>query len=411
VRARRQIGDQERRRRLVARHHLARTAPDAETAVRDLLAVHSSDPITPPLALRARVRGFTLPDWDAALAQRRTLWRLHAMRRTLFVVHVDDAATVLAACSRDVAAAERRKVEGWIAAARSDVDAAAHLRRLEDDVGTLLADGVPRSTRAIGVAVAGLDEQLTVGSGRHTAAVSLTSKVLLLLALDARIVRTPTSGTWLSSQYGWVARDAWFGERSAPGAARPGGSDVAADAGSDADAADARRDLVVRYLGAHGPATTTDVRWWTGWGVRTTRAALRDAAVGEVDLDDGATGWVLADDVDPSADATGAHGGGPVALLPGLDPTVMGWKDRDWYLGPHAKALFDRNGNAGPTIWFDGRVVGVWAVTPTGEVATHLLALADEAAVAAEAGVLTDWLAGTVPTPRFRTPLERHLAT
>ena len=38
-----------------------------------------------------------------------------------------------------------------------------------------------------------------------------------------------------------------------------------------------------------------------------------------------------------------------VALLPALDPTVMGWQARDWYLGPHAAALFDRSGNAGPT--------------------------------------------------------------
>ncbi|MBD0742808.1 hypothetical protein BG418_15150 [Streptomyces sp. CBMA152] len=40
------------------------------------------------------------------------------------------------------------------------------------------------------------------------------------------------------------------------------------------------------------------------------------------------------------------------ALLPGLDPTAMGWRHRDWYLDPdHTKALFYRNGNIGLTIW------------------------------------------------------------
>ena len=44
----------------------------------------------------------------------------------------------------------------------------------------------------------------------------------------------------------------------------------------------------------------------------------------------------------------GAPTAGPgLALLPVLDPTVMGWKERDFYLGGHGPALFDRNGNAG----------------------------------------------------------------
>ena len=35
----------------------------------------------------------------------------------------------------------------------------------------------------------------------------------------------------------------------------------------------------------------------------------------------------------------------------------MGWRERVWYLGDHAKMLFDTNGNAGPTVWVDGRVM------------------------------------------------------
>jgi len=35
--------------------------------------------------------------------------------------------------------------------------------------------------------------------------------------------------------------------------------------------------------------------------------------------------------------------------------------------------VFDRNGNAGPTIWIDGRVVGGWAQQKSGEIAYELL--------------------------------------
>ena len=79
------------------------------------------------------------------------------------------------------------------------------------------------------------------------------------------------------------------------------------------------------------------------------------------DLDDGTTGHVLPGDLEATPPSE------PVAaLLPGLDPTTMGWKARAWYLGEHGPRLFDRNGNAGPTIWWDGRIVGGWASMPDG---------------------------------------------
>ncbi|MDP9405342.1 MAG: winged helix DNA-binding domain-containing protein, partial [Actinomycetota bacterium] len=120
------------------------------------------------------------------------------------------------------------------------------------------------------------------------------------------------------------------------------------------------------------------------------------------------SGWVLPDDVDTAGGDT--HG---VALLPALDPSVMGWKQRDWYLGDHAPQLFDRNGNAGPTVAVDGRVVGGWAQRPSGEVVTAVLEDVGAAAaeqIAAEAAVLTEWLDGAVVSPRFRSPLERELS-
>lgn len=82
--ARMRIIDEERRAPLVARHHLARTAADVLEAVRGVVALHSSDPITPPLGAWARVPGFVPEDLERALYEMRTL-RLHAMRRTLRV--------------------------------------------------------------------------------------------------------------------------------------------------------------------------------------------------------------------------------------------------------------------------------------------------------------------------------------
>ncbi len=128
----------------------------------------------------------------------------------------------------------------------------------------------------------------------------------------------------------------------------------------------------------------------------------------EVDLD-GQPCVLLAEDETFDDVATA-----PVAaLLPALDPTPMGWQARDWFLGEHRAALFDRTGNIGPTVWWAGRVVGGWAQRPSGEVGYRLLedvGVEAAAAITAAAMRLESWLGPGRVTPRFRTPLERALA-
>ena len=169
---------------------------------------------------------------------------------------------------------------------------------------------------------------------------------------------------------------------------------------------EARVELARRWLRAFGPATVADLKWWTGLTLGQVRKALGALDVSEVDMD-GLPGVVLTDDVAPEPAAEPW-----VALLPSLDPTTMGWKERDWYLGGHRGALFDTNGNAGPTVWCDGRIVGGWAQRASGEVAFELLEeVGGDAgdAIAAEAARLEMWLGDVRVTPRFPTPLQRRL--
>jgi hypothetical protein len=157
-----------------------------------------------------------------------------------------------------------------------------------------------------------------------------------------------------SSLYRWVPIDRWV----------PGGlPTIPKDA--------AQAELVRRYLGTYGPATLADVAWWTGWTRAETKQAIAAAGAVEGDIAEAGArpGFVLSGA--PPAAATGAEPW--IALLPALDPTTMGWQQRDWYLGEHKARLFDRNGNAGPTIWLDGRVVGGWAQRGDGEIAIGFL--------------------------------------
>jgi hypothetical protein len=169
---------------------------------------------------------------------------------------------------------------------------------------------------------------------------------------------------------------------------------------------EAQAELVRRWLAAFGPGTLRDIQWWTGWTVATTKQVLKDAGAVEVALDEG-TGYSLADDIERTTDP------GPwVALLPALDTTTMAWKERAWYLGSLERRLFDTAGNAGPTVWVDGRIVGGWAVRADGEVVYQLLedvGRVSSNAVALEAARIRDWIGASRFIPRFRTPLEVEL--
>ncbi len=71
--------------------------------------------------------------------------------------------------------------------------------------------------------------------------------------------------------------------------------------------------------------------------------------------------------------------------------------------------LFDTNGNAGPTIWVDGRIVGGWAQRRSGEVVPRLLedvGVEVRQEIDAEAARLEAWLGPARVTGSFPTPIE-----
>jgi len=385
------IGIDERRARLAVRHHIApeERVSDLIEAVRGAVCLHATDPSTVYLSAWARMREVSIAAVDRALYEDRQLVRMLAMRRTMFVVEVDDAPILHAAASRAVARAERKRNEQL--AAMLDVDDVGRWMR-EAEAATLAAleRRGEATAQELATDVPALRQKVRVNVGkRYEGDIGMSSRVLLLLAAEGKIVRGRPRGTWISSQYRWAPMDRWLGHPM-----------------PELPLADAQASLVERWLARFGPGTDADIRWWTGWTAREVRAALASIGALQVDLD-GQPGFVLPDDLEPTR-APEAW----VALLPALDPTTMGWQARDWYLGDHKAALFDTSGNAGPTIWVDGRIVGGWAIRASGDVVTKLLedvGRETAAAIDAESARLTAWLEAVQTIPRFPTPLQKEL--
>jgi hypothetical protein len=385
------IGVAERRARLAVRHHVApaERVESVVEAARDLVCLHATDPATVYLSAWARMTDPTTESVGRALYQDRLLVRMLAMRRTMFVVPAEDVPIFHAAAAVAIARTERKRNEA-LAAMLGIRHPAAWLRKAETATLAALERRGEATAQELAADVPALQRKVRINVGkRYEGDIGMSSRVLLLLALEGKVLRARPRGSWVSSQYRWAPMTRWLGR---PMPALP--------------ASEAQAEVIRRWLSRFGPGTETDIRWWTGWTARVVRTALATIGAVEVDLD-GRMGFVLPDDLEKTPTPKPW-----VALLPALDPTTMGWQAREWYLGAHKESLFDRNGNAGPTIWVDGRIVGGWAMRANSEVVTKLLEDVGRAAsrsVDAEAARLTAWLGAGAAVPRFPTPLFKEL--
>lgn len=392
--ARRFVDDAERRARLATRHalHPGCRVADPEAATRAMTVLHATEAATVHLAVHARTDGVTPADVDRALYEDRSIVKQLAMRRTLFVFPRDLLPAAWGSASARVADEQRRLVardaqqhgiaadgEAWLAAAR-----AAVVERL--------TGSVPLSAKQLREEVPELSGAITVNEGKkYGGTFNLAPRVLGCLGAEGLLVRGPNAGHWRLSKPSWTLMEPWLREEVVP-----------------LDAERGYAELVRRWLRTFGPGTLEDVQWWLGATKGATRQALAAVGAAAVDLADERTGWLLPDDVDPVAAVEPW-----AALLPTLDPTTMGWKERRFHLEPdHVPLLFDTNGNGGTTAWWDGRVVGAWVQDPDGAVDTILCPGVDvgsegRAALAREADRLTTWLDGVRVTNVYKSRLMK----
>lgn len=386
----RSVGVTERRARLAARHRLmpGRRAGDVEAATAAMVGLHATDPVSVYLSARARTEHMSVRDMDRALYLQRSVVKHLAMRRTLFVLPVETLDVVQAGASARVAAAERKRLVRAVEKAGLFRDGEAWLKEACDAVMDALAGGREASWSQLREELPVLAGSISYGEGRTWGGdVPVGPRVLTILSASGLLVRASNAGGWTVSRPRWTLMSSWIGRDLTPPGQREG-----------------LAGLVRRWLWAYGPGTEQDLKWWLGSTLAGVRRALQDVGAVEVDLERG-PGYLLPDDVEPVAAVEPW-----AALLPGLDPTAMGWSDREWYLGDHRAHVFDRNGNAGPTAWWDGRIVGGWHQTPAGEIEVEPLEEVDaraRQALEAEAGRLTDWLAGVRVSHRFPSPLMR----
>ncbi len=304
---------------------LRRAANSVRDAVEHLVGMQAQAPLAPYVGLWSRLRDFRADGLAGLIVSRRAV-RAPLMRATVHLVTARDALalrplvrpaharTFAQAFGRDLAGLDR---EALLAAARDLLDEAPRTRA---ELGRLLAGRFP---------------------GRDPA--SLAYAVSLLLP----VVQVPPRGVWGTTGPAALAPlESWLG--------RPVDADPAPDP------------VVLRYLGAFGPATVRDVQAWSGLTrlrevverLRPRLRTFRDEAGAELfDLPD-------APRPDPDTPA-------PVRFLPEYDNLLLSHADRT-RVNPDRRPvpLPPGNGASFGTVLVDGVFRATWAITRAPERAT-----------------------------------------
>ena len=364
--------------RVLARHHLGtHWEPESlETVVGDIVGAQFTTPATPYLALAARLDGMRAEQLDSALYDRRSLSRIRCMRGMVYAVRSDMLPVAFAATSRPVITYART-----YAAFRGVT--ADRLDRAREEILAALADG-PLTT-------ADIRERVHLD-------LDVAAAVNVMCAEGSLLRDRPVSG-WRDRRATYVRFDDAL-PRVRLGSVREADADVA---------------LTRAHIRAFGPVLFEDTAWWTGLGRKRTRRALGT-------LGDEITGVRLAGvegeflvhaaDVDELA-SVGPPPSPSVALLPCLDPLLMGYRRRGRFLQDADRPfVFDAAGRATSVVMLDGRIAGVWDFDDTHAPrilvhlfaetsATWLNAICEQAALASR----FIWEADDVPVvlvPRMR---------
>ena len=270
------IDDEERRARLAGQHRLLpeRRIDDITVIADDLVALHSTDPVTVYLSAMARMVQPSLQAVERPVYTDRSLIRHHAMRRTLWLATPEVARAMHAAATLKLVAPERRRTwRCWPQAGHRPRTLAG--RGAAQTVAFLDEHG-PKTARQLGSGsspAAPADH-----GGGHTVRPSCprTAGCADPARFSGEILRVRPTGSWVNGAYRYVATEDWL----------PGGLAEVDERAAAADLADAG--CGVRSGDDHRPAVVDGVdRWPAG--------ALSDVGAVPVDLADG-PGWLAADE-------------------------------------------------------------------------------------------------------------------
>lgn len=322
-------------------------------AVAHLCGLQAQEPQEPFIGLWSRLAAFDPAALDRLLVDRRVV-RTHLMRRTVHLLTADD---VLAWRTRHDAMLRQRVLGTY----RSELDG-VDLDELAAAAREVMAGVEPRSMAELTRALA---ERWPQPAPRALGE--------MVIAALVPVTQAPPRGLWRTNAgVRNLPLVTWLGRAPDPlgasGCDEPG------------------RAIVSRYLAAHGPAATADVRAWSGLaGLPAAVDSMRDELVTFRD-ERGRELLDLPDAPRPDPDAPA-----PVRFLPAFDNALLGYDDRRRIIDDAHRGVSVAGERV---VLVDGRVAATWTVADDILTVTPLrrFSRADRTEVAEEGRALASFL-------------------
>ena len=326
---------------LLHKQHLLPTSHgDTVLAViNDIVALHATSASTPYLSLFARMTQFHRGLLDRELYANRTLIRLHSMRRTLFIVPITTAPMIFQATSTSKASIDSYLKTWGIPH--------SEYQRLADSIYEALKDG-PQPLRIIKQSISpGLIRTIELPAGKQVARMTNVNVVMTILAQQGKVFSEKYSDPILTRHANRYALMRTVYPKLDLDSISP---------------EDAQTQLVKRYIEVFGPVTEQDILWWTGLNKGLIRSALvaLEPELLPIQIKGTKDDYLMLQTEYAQLKRFKAPRAFPVLLLPYEDPYSKGYLLRYRLVkADHEQQVYIR-GEAQPTIWVNGKIIGTW---------------------------------------------------
>ncbi|MFX1319177.1 MAG: winged helix DNA-binding domain-containing protein [Promethearchaeota archaeon] len=326
---------------LLHKQHLLHTslANTVLEVVNDIIALHATSATSPYLSLFARMAKFQRGSLDRELYANRNLIRLASMRRTLFILPTATAPMVFQATrAAKATSAEQLKVWGI---------PQSEYQRIADSIYAALKDG-PQPLRIIKQSMSpGLIRTIKLPVGKQVASMTNINVVMTILVQHGKVFSEKYTDPILTRHENRYAL---------MGIVYPQ-LDLESISHEDAQV-----QLLKRYIEVFGPVNEEDAAWWTGIGksqIRTAMALLEPELV-QIQIKGSLGEYVMLESDFAAMKKFKAPRSLPALLLPYEDPYPKGYSIRNRLVKPEHEDKVYIRGEAQPTVWVNGKIIGTW---------------------------------------------------
>jgi hypothetical protein len=311
---------------ILTKHHLTPESriDDITTIAREIGGFHATSQTTTYLSAFFRSNTLSKEEFESEIYEKKNLGKIRCMRKSVFIQPKDLIPTLYVATKNQYAKRHEDYLKN-LGVSLEDYDKSA------EEIKKILAGRI--------LSTADIKKEVT--SKEHT------THFIALMCDQLDIIRNKPLKSWRDKRHSYSLFEEYFPDLNFEGISEEESMEF----------------LVKHYLESLGPATETDIVWWTGFNKTQTRKILQklENNLEKIQIKGIEKEYfILSDDLE-KLKQTQQGEKNIINLLSDLDPYLMGHKDRERLVEEeHYNYMFDRSGNATSCILLNGKVIGIW---------------------------------------------------